>query len=74
MNLSGIHTYTIDSTIDDVTNKYVCIGQAASILWVNRLTIRRWIKQGKLSGQKIGLTTLIPKAEVLAIAKQRGIK
>jgi excisionase family DNA binding protein len=56
-----------------LSHVYVSISQAASLLLVSRLTIYRWMKQGKLSGERIGSVTLIPKQDILAIARQRGI-
>ena len=50
---------------------YLMTGQAASCLHVNRLTIRRWVKAGKLSGEVIGHLTLIPRADVERLAKDR---
>ena len=46
---------------------YVTTGQAAAILHVNRLTIQRWVKSGKLTGEAVGRITLIPKDEVLRL-------
>jgi excisionase family DNA binding protein len=51
---------------------YVTIGQAAGLLRVNRATIGRWVRRGKLRGQKMGLVTLIPKEDILKVAKERG--
>jgi excisionase family DNA binding protein len=56
------------------SNTYVSINQAASILWVDRSSIRRWLKQGRLRGETVGNVTLIPKQDVLAMALQRGIR
>jgi hypothetical protein len=44
------------------------------MLWVNRITIRRWVRKGKLKGEKVDWITLIPKQDVLAIAQRRGIE
>jgi len=56
-----------------LSDVYVSIGQAASFLLVNRLTVRRWLEQGKLRGERIGRTTLILKEDVWSVAQQRGI-
>ena len=56
-----------------LSDVYVSVGQAASLLLVNRLTIQRWVKQGKLRGERIGRTTLIPKEDVWSVAQERGI-
>lgn len=63
-------TVTNDHT--NLCNVYVGVIQAARLLLVNRATIRKWIIQGKLSGQKIGKITLILESDVLEIAKKRG--
>jgi excisionase family DNA binding protein len=39
-------------------------GQLAEILGVNRITIWRWIKQGKFNVQRFGHVVFIPKDEV----------
>lgn len=38
--------------------------EATDILGINRITIWRWIKEGKLESQKIGGVVLIPKWQV----------
>jgi excisionase family DNA binding protein len=53
-----------------LSDQYVSIGQAASLLSVNRATIRRWLKGGRLRGESIGRVTLIPKQDVLFITQQ----
>lgn len=57
----------------NLSDIYTNIGQASTILLVNRLTIRRWIKQGKLHSEMIGRTALIPKDDIRRIAQERGI-
>ncbi len=52
---------------------YVSIGNAAKLLSVNRLTIRRWINQGKLQAEAIGRTTIVSKEELKRIAQERKI-
>ena len=49
---------------------YMTIGEAALYLDVNRLTIRRWLKSGRLNGERIGHFTLILKDDVRRIAIQ----
>lgn len=55
------------------TSNHMTITEAALLLHVNRITIRRWIKQGKLHSEKVGQINLLLKANVLAIAHERGI-
>jgi len=38
--------------------------EAAQILAVNRVTIFRWIKQGKIKAEKVGKNYIIPASEV----------
>ncbi len=46
-------------------------GQAAQALNVNRLTIWRWIKEGKLDIQRVGREVLIPKWEIELMKSNR---
>lgn len=39
-------------------------GQVAKAMGVNRITIQRWIKDGKFNIQRVGGVVLIPKWEV----------
>lgn len=55
----------------DIDSKYITTGQAAAILYVNRLTVRRWVKAGKLSGWRVGNVTLLNKGEVEKMAVER---
>ena len=50
---------------------YVTTGQAAVLLQVSRLTVWRWVKSGKLSGEQVGKIILIPRAEVEELALER---
>ena len=52
-----------------VANKFPHV-RAALCLDVNRRTIRRWLKSGKLKGERIGHFTLILKDDVRKIAVQ----
>jgi excisionase family DNA binding protein len=45
-------------------DKYYTISQAAKHVGVTRQTISRWIKEGRLHGERIGRETLIDKEEV----------
>jgi excisionase family DNA binding protein len=38
--------------------------QAAEVLGVNRLTVLRWIKEGRFDIQRVGREVLIPKWEI----------
>jgi len=50
---------------------YTTPGEASALLLVNRLTIRRWVKSGKLRGERVGSITLILKEDVQRIAQKR---
>ena len=64
---------TNDSRIhlDDI---YTTPGEAAKLLLVNRLTILRWVKSGKLRGERIGRIYLILKEDAWRIAKEHRIR
>jgi len=46
--------------------------QAATYLHVSTLTIRRWVKEGKLRGERIGWQTLVMKEDIRRIALRSG--
>ncbi len=48
--------------------------QAAKLLGVNRITIWRWIREGKFNTQQVGREVLIPKWEVELIQQARNKK
>ena len=52
-------------------DNYCTISEAAKELGVTRQTISRWIRQGKLSGEKIGREIIIRKSELRASQTQR---
>jgi excisionase family DNA binding protein len=56
----------------NLATMYMTPGQVVALLHVNRLTVQRWINKGKLRKEKVGNVTLIPKEDVLKIAKERG--
>jgi excisionase family DNA binding protein len=53
---------------------YITAGQAAALLNVSRLTVWRWVKSEKLSGERVGRITLIPRAEVEELARERQVR
>jgi len=55
---------------NNIRTMYMTIGEATSYLDINRLTIRRWLKSGRLNGERIGHFTLILKDDVHKIAIQ----
>lgn len=44
--------------------------EAAKVLAVNRITIWRWIKQGRFDVQRFGSVVFIPKDEVELVKKE----
>ena len=48
---------------------YLTTSEAARIFGVSELTVRTWLRQGKLRGRKIDTRWLIPKAEVMPQTK-----
>ena len=50
---------------------YITPSQAALLLHVNRLAVRRWVKTGKLRGELVGRVTLIWKEDVKRLAMER---
>jgi excisionase family DNA binding protein len=46
-------------------------GEAARILSINRITVWRWIKSGRLNVQRIGREVLVPKWQVELIRDER---
>ena len=51
--------------------QFVSVTEAAEIIGVNRATIHRWIKNGKLEATSIGRTNLLVRDAVRALAQQR---
>ncbi len=51
---------------------YLTTGQAATMLGVNRLTIRRWVAAGRVRGQLVGNVTLIDRQQVEQMAAERS--
>ena len=52
-------------------DKYTTISEAAKEMGVTRQTISRWIKEGKLDGEKIGREILIEKEKLAIIRRGR---
>jgi len=48
--------------------------EAAKAIGISRITIWRWIKQGKFDVQRFGSVVFIPKDEVELVKKRRGIR
>jgi len=46
--------------------------EAARVCSVSRITIWRWIKQGRFDVQRVGSVVFIPKDEVELVKKRRG--
>ncbi|MGA2819898.1 MAG: helix-turn-helix domain-containing protein [Anaerolineales bacterium] len=48
--------------------------EAAKIAGVNRITIWRWVKTGRLQGHRIADRVYFSRREVEALAGKRGVK
>ena len=46
--------------------------ETAEVLSVNRITVWRWIKQGRFDVQRVGREVLIPKRQVQLIKTKEG--
>jgi len=58
--------------VPKLSELYLTTGQAASRLGVNRLTIQRWVKSGRLPGEVVGYVTLILRADIERLANERA--
>lgn len=54
-----------------LADEYVTISQAAKAVNVTRQTISRWVKQGKISAEKIGRETLIEKDSLFLLYDEK---
>ncbi len=45
--------------------------EAANLLDINRATVRRWIKSGKLDAENIGGVVLLPRQQIDFMLKKR---
>jgi excisionase family DNA binding protein len=55
----------------EILDYFYTAGQAAKLLNVNRITVWRWIRQGKLDTQQVGREVLIPKWEADLLRTKR---
>lgn len=49
------------------TEEYLTTGEAASLLSVSPITIRRWVKSGRLEGRRVGHFTVVLRGDIEAI-------
>ena len=54
-----------------ISGNYVTKAQAAAMLNVNRLTIWRWVKTGKLKAEKVGRELLIKRDDLSQLTKNK---
>ena len=54
-----------------ITDYFYTMTEAAELLNVNRLTINRWVKEGKLDAQRVGRVTFIEKEQADELKRQR---
>jgi len=50
-----------------IAQEFYTLTQAAVLLGVNRITVRRWIQARKLTGQRVGRMMFIEKHQVDAL-------
>lgn len=48
----------------NISDYFFTTKQASEILGINRITIWRWMKQGKIETQQVGREILIPKWQI----------
>jgi len=58
----------------NISEFFYTSGQSAKLLNVTRITIWRWVKEGKFNAQFIGKEALIPKWEVDLILESKSKK
>ena len=57
----------------ELSEFFYTAGQAAKLLDVTRITVWRWVKEGKFNAQFIGREALIPRWEVEMLREKRGL-
>lgn len=50
---------------------YLTTGQAGKLVGVNGLTVRRWVKTGRLTGERVGRQILVQREQLLALIAAR---
>ena len=50
--------------MEELTEKFYSVKEAANLLKVHYQTVRNWIVSGKLRAVKVGLSYRIPKSEI----------
>jgi excisionase family DNA binding protein len=62
--------YTHDEVFDDIRKSPFSLKDAAEYLEVAEITVRRWVKTGKLNFKRIGKNFVFDPNELKAIKKQ----
>ncbi len=62
--------YTHDEVFDDIRKSPFSLKDAAEYLEVAEITVRRWVKVGKLDYKRIGKNFVFDPDEIKAIKKQ----
>lgn len=58
-----------------ISDHYITLAEAAAIKGVSTVTIWRWIRAGRIPGEKVGREVLIRKDDLVQIERsQRGRK
>ncbi len=63
--------YHSDYRTVNIAERFYTLTEAADRLEVNRLTIRRWIRSGKLEAQKVGGVVFIERELIEAMKTKR---
>ena len=50
---------------------YLTTGQAGKLVGVNRLTVRRWVQTGRLTGERVGRQILVQREQLLRLMATR---
>lgn len=56
--------------IEQIQKSYYTYGQAAEALGIGKMTLWRWIKLGKIEGEKLGREVLFEKSEVERLKRE----
>ncbi len=61
-------------TVNDFFQYHYTLSEAAQHLGVNRMTLSRWLKTGKIEAYRVGRKRMFPKWEIELLKEQRDRK
>ncbi len=64
--------FSHDEVFDDIRRSPFTVKEAAEYLEVSEITLRRWIKAGKIASERIGRNFFFEVDALKAIKKKRG--